>query len=166
MLDKTAKTVFHGFIESVKESKRHPNKQCVGQRRAIYNNLTQNWWDDNDILMSLTYNKSKRIYSEMFIKALKSKIHKKLIANDSKFYLSYFIRKILIIILSVKKPLDADYSTLTKIMKSIYKALKFKVGHRVRITNVSRQDDDSFQRIWLHWLKKSLMENFIFLCSV
>ena len=42
MLDKTAKTVFHGFIESVKESKRHPNKQCVGQRREIYNNLMQN----------------------------------------------------------------------------------------------------------------------------
>ena len=42
LLDKTAKTVFHGFIESVKESKRHPNKQCVGQRREIYNNLTQN----------------------------------------------------------------------------------------------------------------------------
>ena len=52
--------------------------------------------------MSLTHNKSKKIYSEMFIKALKSKIHKKSMANDSKFYLSYFIRKILIIILSVK----------------------------------------------------------------
>ena len=37
---KKAKTVRHGFIEIVNESKRRPNKSWVDQRRKFYNSLT------------------------------------------------------------------------------------------------------------------------------
>ena len=40
----------------------------------------------------------------------------------------------LIIILVVKKPIDADYSVLTEEIETNPKARKFKVGERVRTT--------------------------------
>ena len=36
---KKAKTILHGFIEIVKESKRRPNKLWVDQGRKFYNSL-------------------------------------------------------------------------------------------------------------------------------
>ena len=49
----------------------------------------QKWLDDNDILIYLTHNYSKSEVAERFIKTLKSKIHKKLTANNKKSYLGY-----------------------------------------------------------------------------
>ena len=87
--DKKVKTVFHGFIEIVNESNRKPNKLCVDQRRYFYNSLMRKWLDDNDILMYSTHNEGKSVVIERFTKFLKSKIYKKLTANDSKSYLGY-----------------------------------------------------------------------------
>ena len=57
-----------------------PNKLWVGKGREFYNKLTQELFDNNDILMYLAHNEGKSIIAERFIKPLKAKIYKK---NDS-----------------------------------------------------------------------------------
>ena len=49
----------------------------------------QVWLDNNDILMYSTHNEGKSLIAEKFIKTLKSKIYKKMTANDSRSYLPY-----------------------------------------------------------------------------
>ena len=44
----------------------------VDQGRKFYNKLMQKWFDNNDILMSLT---QKSITAEKFIRKLKAKIY-------------------------------------------------------------------------------------------
>ena len=88
MKDQKPKTVLHGFIEIVKESKRQPNKLWVDQGRELYNSPMQKWLDDN-ILIYSTHNKGKSVVSETFIKTLKGKIYNKMTANDSKSCPSY-----------------------------------------------------------------------------
>ena len=46
----------------------------------------QVWLANNDILVYSTHNEGKSVISERFIKTLKSKIYKKMTANDSKSY--------------------------------------------------------------------------------
>ena len=45
--------------------------------------------DNNNILMNSPHNEGKPVIAKRFIKTLKAKIYKKMIPNDSKFYLSY-----------------------------------------------------------------------------
>ena len=54
--DKKGKTVFNAFIKVLNESNRKPNKLWVDQGREFYNKLTQEWLDNNDILMYSTHN--------------------------------------------------------------------------------------------------------------
>ena len=49
----------------------------------------QVWLDNNDILMYSAHNEGKSVIAERFIKILKTKINKKVTANDSKSYLPY-----------------------------------------------------------------------------
>ena len=49
--DKMGKTVLHGFIELINESKRQPNKLWVDQGREFYNNFIQKSLDNNDTVM-------------------------------------------------------------------------------------------------------------------
>ena len=51
MTDKMGKTVLHGFIELINESKRQPNKLWVDQGREFYNNFIQKSLDNNDTVM-------------------------------------------------------------------------------------------------------------------
>ena len=48
---KKAKTVLNGLIGIVNELKQKPQKLWVDHGKIFYNNLTQKWLDDNDILM-------------------------------------------------------------------------------------------------------------------
>ena len=48
---KNGKTVSTGFIEIVNKSNHKPNKLYVDQGREFYNELMQEWLDNNDILM-------------------------------------------------------------------------------------------------------------------
>ena len=50
--DKNCKTVLHGFIEIVNESKCKPNKLWVNQGREFYTSSMVKWLEDNFILMS------------------------------------------------------------------------------------------------------------------
>ena len=54
--DKKGKTVFNAFIKVLNESNRKANKLWVDQGREFYNKLTQEWLDNNDILMYSTHN--------------------------------------------------------------------------------------------------------------
>ena len=58
-------------------------------RKKNYNKLMHGWLDKNYILMYSAHNEVKSVIAERFIKTLKSKIYKKIIANDTKRYLSY-----------------------------------------------------------------------------
>ena len=70
-------TIFDGFMEIVSESNFTANKVWVDQGEEFYNKPRKKWWDDNDILMSLTYNKGKSVIVERFGRTLKGKICKK-----------------------------------------------------------------------------------------
>ena len=85
--DKKCETVLNGFIEIVNESNHTPNKLWVDQRGEFYNKLMQKWLKNNDILMYSTYNEDNSVVAERLIKTLKTKIYKKMTANDIKSYL-------------------------------------------------------------------------------
>ena len=79
----------------------------------------EEWLDNNDILMHSTHNEGKSVNAERFIKTLKSKIYKKMTANDSKSYLPY-LNKLVHQYNNTyhhsinKKPINAVYSALTE----------------------------------------------------
>ena len=124
--DKKGKAVLNAFIEIVNESNRKPNKLWVDQGREFYNKLMQEWLDNNDILMYCTHNEGTSVIAEMFMKTWKTKIYKKITANDSKSYLAY-LNKLedqydnTYHYSSNKKPVNADYSALTQKMRRILK---------------------------------------------
>ena len=67
------------------------------------------------------------------------KIYKKITDNDSKSYLPYLNKLVdqcnnTYHHYTKKTPINADYSTFTEKTETNYKAPKFKVGDRVRIT--------------------------------
>ena len=47
-----------------------------------------------------------------------------------------------------KKPIDADYSDLTEEIESIYKAPKFRVGDRVRISIYKNNFSKGYTKNW------------------
>ena len=61
------KTVLNGFIEIVSEFYRKPNKLWVDQGREFYNQLMQEWLENNDILVYSTYNEGKSVIADRFI---------------------------------------------------------------------------------------------------
>ena len=61
------KTVLNGFIEIVSEFYRKPNKLWVDQGREFYNQLMQEWLENNDILVQSTYNEGKSVIADRFI---------------------------------------------------------------------------------------------------
>ena len=99
----------------------------------------QEWLNNHDILIYSTHNEGKSVIGERFIKTLKSKIYKKMTANDSNSYLPY-LNKLVNQYNNTyhhsinKKPINADYSALTEKIETNLKAPKFKVKDRVRIT--------------------------------
>ena len=66
--DKKGKTVLNAFIKIVNESNRKPNKLWVDQGREFYNNLMQEWLDNNDSLMYSTHNEGKSVITENLLK--------------------------------------------------------------------------------------------------
>ena len=72
--DKKGETVLSAFIEIVNESNHKPNKLWVDQGRKFYDKFTQEWLENNDILIYSTHNEGKLVIAERFIKIQKSKI--------------------------------------------------------------------------------------------
>ena len=73
--NKRTKTVLHGFIEIVNESKSKPYKLWVDQGKKIYNSFVQKWLDNECTLLTMNV---KSVAVQMFIRTFKNKIHKKM----------------------------------------------------------------------------------------
>ena len=69
---KKSKTVLNAFMKRINKSNHKPNKLWVDQGREFYNKLMQEWLDNSDILVYLTYNEGKSVISERFVKFIKS----------------------------------------------------------------------------------------------
>ena len=84
------------------------------------------------------HNEGKSVIAERFIKRLKAKIYKKMTANDTKSYLPY-LNKLVDQYNNTyqhsidKKPMNADYSTLTEKIETNQKAPKFLESQSIRI---------------------------------
>ena len=76
--DRKGKTVLNAFIEILKESSHKPNKFWVDQGREFFDELMQEWLDNNDILMYFTHNEDKAVIAVRFKGTLKSKIYIKI----------------------------------------------------------------------------------------
>ena len=59
-------------MKRINKSNHKPNKLWVDQGREFYNKLMQEWLDNSDILVYLTYNEGKSVISERFVKFIKS----------------------------------------------------------------------------------------------
>ena len=62
------------------ESNRTPNKIWVDQGRELYNNTFKDFLKRNNIGMYSTYNEGESVLDERFIRTLKNKIFKHMIA--------------------------------------------------------------------------------------
>ena len=113
----------------------------------------QGWFDNSNILMYSTHNEGKSVIAERFIKTLKSKIYKKITANDSKSYLSY-LNKLVDQYNNTyhhyidKERINADFSVLTEKIETNLKAPKFKVNDRVRITKYKNIFSKGYTENW------------------
>ena len=107
------------------------------------------WLNDSDILKYLTYNEGNSVIAERFIKKLKSKIYKRVTANDTNSCLSY-LNKLLEICnntyhLSIGKKLNnADYSALTEKTEMATNPKGPKFEDRVRNTGYKKNFSKSY----------------------
>ena len=142
MKDKKSKTVLNAFMEIVNKSNRKPNKLWVDQRREFYNKLMQEWLDNNNTLIYSTHNESKSVIAERFIKALKSKICRKMTANDSKSHIPYlnklvdYYNNTLIIILLIKYLLMLLILLLLKKLRRILKLRSLKLMIKLKLLSI------------------------------
>ena len=89
--------------------------------------------------MYSTHNEGKSVIVERFIKTLKTKIYKKMTANDNKSSLSY-LNKLVDHYNNTyrhsigKKPINDDYSLLNEKSEMNAKSPKFRVSDIVKIT--------------------------------
>ena len=97
--------------------------------------------------MYSTHNEGKSVVAERFIKTSKSKIDKKMTANDSKSCLSY-LNKIVDQCNTNEKPINADCSALTEKIETNSKVPKFKVNDRVRVNKYKNIFSKSYTENW------------------
>ena len=80
MKDKKGVTIANVFQSILDSSKRKPNKIWVDQGSEFYNSSFKKWLNANGIKMYSTHNEGKSVVVERFIRTLKSKIYKHMIA--------------------------------------------------------------------------------------
>ena len=140
-------------------------KEENDQGREFYNNIMQEWLENNDILIFYIHDEGKSVIAERFIKTLKTKIYKKVTANENKYYLPYLIKLVDQYNNTYhhsinKKPINADYSALTEKIETNSKAPKFKVNDRVRITKYKNIFSKGYTENWSReiFIIKSVLE--------
>ena len=84
--DKKRVTIVNTFQKLLDSSKRTPNKIWVDQGSEFYNSSFKKWLEDNDIKMYSTYNEGKSFVAKRFIRTLKNKIYKHMIAVSKNVY--------------------------------------------------------------------------------
>ena len=86
---KKCEKLLDAFIEIVNESNRKPFKLWVDRGKEIYNKVMQEWLDNSYSLLFATHNEGMSVIAERFRKTSKSKIYKRITADNSKSYLPY-----------------------------------------------------------------------------
>ena len=138
--DKKGISIVNAFDKIIKQPNRKPNKIWVDQGREFYNNIFEKWLSDNDINMYSTYNESKSVVAERFIRTLKNKLYKHMTATGKNVYynvLDDVVNKYNNTKHSTikMKPIDVgDKNKRVYIDEHNEKDSKFKVGDRVRIS--------------------------------
>ena len=80
-------SIANGFQKILNNSKRKPNKIWVDRGNEFYENSFKKWLQDNDITMYSTNNVVKSVAAERFIRTLKNKIYKSMIAISKNVYI-------------------------------------------------------------------------------
>ena len=138
--DKKGISIVNAFNKIIKQSNRKPNKIWVDQGGEFYNNVLEKWLSDNDIVMYSTYNESKSVVAERFIRTLKNKLYKHMTATGKKVYYNVLddaVNKCNNTKHSTikMKPIDVgDNNKRLHIDEHNEKDSRFKVGDRVRIS--------------------------------
>ena len=111
----------------------------VDQGGEFYNHNFKKWLSDNDIIMYSTYNEGKSVVAETFIRTLKNKLYKHMMATGKNVYydvLDYVVNEYN----NTKhntikmKPKDVGDNKRMYIDEHNEKDIRFKVGDRVRIS--------------------------------
>ena len=137
--DKKGISIVNAFNKIIKQSNRKPNKIWGDQGGEFYNNVFKKWLSDNDIIMYSTYNESKSVVAERFIRTLKNKLYNHMTAASKNVYYD-----VLDDVVSkydntkhntIKmKPVDVKDNKRVYIDEHNEKDSRFKVGDRVRIS--------------------------------
>ena len=139
--DKKGISILNAFDKIIKQYNRKPNKIWVDQGGEFYNNIFKKWLSDNDIIMYSTYNEGKSVVAERFIRTLKSKLYKHMIAIGKN--LSYDVLDDVVNKYNntkngtIKmKPIDVRDNNNKRVYIDEHnkKRSRFKVGDRVRIS--------------------------------
>ena len=115
--------------------------------------------------MYSTHNEGKSVIAERLSKTSRSKIYKKMTANENKSYLPY-LNKLVDLNNNTyhhsvnKNPIDADYSALTEKIETNVTASKFKVNDRVRITKYKSIFSKGYTKIWSREIFIIVSENY------
>ena len=83
--DKKGTSIVYAFQKIISEGKK-PNKIWVDQGSRFYNNSFKDFLKINNIEMYSTYNEGKSVVAERFIRTLKNKIFKDMIAFSNNIY--------------------------------------------------------------------------------
>ena len=136
--DKKGASIVNAFKKII--SKRKQNKTWVDQRSEFYNNIFKDFLKINNIKMYSTFNESKSLVAERFIKTLKNKIFKHMTAISKNVYIDVLddivnkynntVHK------TIKmKPIDVTNDSYVEYNQDFNKkGPKFKVGDHVRIS--------------------------------
>ena len=84
--DKKGISIVNAFNKIIKQSNRKPNKIWVDQGSEFYNRVFKKWLSDNDIIMYSTYNEGKSVAAERFMRTLKNKLYKHMVATGKNVY--------------------------------------------------------------------------------
>ena len=84
--DKKGISITNAFNKIIKQSNRKPNKIWVDQRGEFYNHVSKRWLSNNDIIMYSTFNEGKSVVLERFIRTLKNKLYKHMMAINKNVY--------------------------------------------------------------------------------
>ena len=80
MKDQKGTTITNVFQKVVKNSKRKRKTMWIVQGSEFYNNRVKKWLNPNNIEMYSAYKEEKSVVAERFIRTLKDKIYKHIIA--------------------------------------------------------------------------------------
>ena len=138
--DKKGVSIVNAFDKIIKQSNRKPNKIWVDQGSEFYNHVFKKWLSNNDIIMYSTYNEGKPVAAERFIRTLKNKLYKHMMATGKNKYYDVLDDV-------VNKYNNTKHNTIKMKPKDVgnnnkrvyidehnEKRSRFKVGGRVRIS--------------------------------